>query len=929
MKKIKNIVFFLGIFQCLYSQDYKSNLDVAIEKGGDFSTINNNFDLKNKVLIERGGDYSMLKKFHDSVNSIDYTFFKQSLLDLYLASNKTDFESIEKFYSRLETKKEYLDEIHFGVIHSDFESINFDFTNDDTSSNSFILEEGALIAKEGFEYFTKHKATLVSPLTDKVLSSSVDLVFDNEFFYFNNIESLYSVELDFGDFKYELYKNGEFKEGRKNLTFAKSQLKSFAVKIIYTDGSFKTYNSTFEVEIGKISNDGSSRFSRSNKIVNKASENSLIKPYRVYGNRDNQIVSTKYFKDYDSNFEAPGVLSYKLYSSNKSSSYLENPVIIVDGFDPGNKRDLKRESKELKYGNKYLVDILNSNGYDVLICNFINYKFNGKNIDGGAGYIERNAYALIDLIHAVNRTLEKHNSQNQIKILGPSMGGLISRYALAYMEKNNLEHNVDYWVSFDSPHHGAHIPLSVQSALYMISDESVIAKEKWNHLLKSTAAKQMLINQIDPKRIQNQTLLRSEKYTCDPSFFNGRTEEQGFNTNGGSTFFQKFYKNLYSNGIEGSKGFPTKTVNLNIVNGSIDGLKTGNNSENVINVAVRGKWSNKTYATLNCWSQPYNGQNYNFSHFYRVLNNDYFILKNESDRSNLDIVSGGVFNAYNEIVTGFVKEESNRFRKVDVTKNKKTHTFIPTFSSLALKDPKRNWSKSLSFDILSDTDKELTYFDAYFAPSRNEYHTQLTEQNVNWVLNIVNKQLDKDEVRSNLLNEVTYLDSNSINESKVVSSKIVSTKDLTIFKDQNLDLLANEIKIKPNFIARHGSKISIKTVNQEYVSKDLLTYNNEKVFLESGLNRKTRKNKNEYVNLDDNVFEIKEGYTFYPNPAIERIYLNKEVEEVSIFDLNGSLLIKKQNSLNIDVTSLINGVYIIQTKNKENELKINKLIISK
>lgn len=47
-------------------------------------------------------------------------------------------------------------------------------------------------------------------------------------------------------------------------------------------------------------------------------------------------------------------------------------------------------------------------------------------------------------------------------MLGLSMGGVVARYALTTMEKEDYEHGVTYYVSFDSPHQGAHISRSLQ-----------------------------------------------------------------------------------------------------------------------------------------------------------------------------------------------------------------------------------------------------------------------------------------------------------------------------------------------------------------------------------------------------------------------------------------------------------------------------------
>jgi|GEM_PF-3041197 len=49
-------------------------------------------------------------------------------------------------------------------------------------------------------------------------------------------------------------------------------------------------------------------------------------------------------------------------------------------------------------------------------------------------------------------------------VVGVSMGGLVSRHALARMESEGADHDVDLFVSFDSPQEGAYLPIGIQAA---------------------------------------------------------------------------------------------------------------------------------------------------------------------------------------------------------------------------------------------------------------------------------------------------------------------------------------------------------------------------------------------------------------------------------------------------------------------------------
>ena len=81
-----------------------------------------------------------------------------------------------------------------------------------------------------------------------------------------------------------------------------------------------------------------------------------------------------------------------------------------------------------------LITKLRNDGFDVTLVNFPN----------GADFIERNAMAVVALLQRENLKLQQNGSSNQIVLIGPSMGGLVSRYALAYMEKITCRTTQDY-----------------------------------------------------------------------------------------------------------------------------------------------------------------------------------------------------------------------------------------------------------------------------------------------------------------------------------------------------------------------------------------------------------------------------------------------------------------------------------------------------
>ena len=94
-----------------------------------------------------------------------------------------------------------------------------------------------------------------------------------------------------------------------------------------------------------------------------------------------------------------------------------------------------------------------------------NYHVVEARYKNGADAIQRNAGFVRALIEWLGQTY-KLTSEDRIALVGYSMGGVVSRYALVEMEANSVDHMVDLFVTVDSPHKGAYIPIGVQQLGY-------------------------------------------------------------------------------------------------------------------------------------------------------------------------------------------------------------------------------------------------------------------------------------------------------------------------------------------------------------------------------------------------------------------------------------------------------------------------------
>ena len=119
------------------------------------------------------------------------------------------------------------------------------------------------------------------------------------------------------------------------------------------------------------------------------------------------------------------------------------PVIMVEGFPGGHPADYLYDT----FDQQGTATKLRAAGRDVVIVG----------LDKGADEIQRNADVLVACIR---KTLRR--TDQPLVVGGVSMGGLISRFALAAMEARGERHNTETFLTIDAPHAGAYTSLGAQ-----------------------------------------------------------------------------------------------------------------------------------------------------------------------------------------------------------------------------------------------------------------------------------------------------------------------------------------------------------------------------------------------------------------------------------------------------------------------------------
>lgn len=381
---------------------------------------------------------------------------------------------------------------------------------------------------------------------------------------------------------------------------------------------------------------------------------------------------------------------------------LDKPIIVLDGFDPGDTRKIGDIYASLSYGGQNLADVLRNEGFDVVILNAPVYTTNGKQIDGGADYIQRNAMVLVELIQHLN-SIKVGNEE--LVVLGPSMGGLIARYALAYMESNSLDAETRLYISFDSPHRGANIPISLQYLINYFAEEigDATAQQVVAELLNSPAAKEMLVDHLLGH------LLAGSTYEQDPN------KKLPLGAPGFRNEFQAELDAL---------GFPNNVRNVSMINGSGAGITTGSPGMSIIDTNLSVDALTSVDVALR-FTPPAN-QTITVTdvtvYFIGIPISTYQATSQASSASaGVDSAPGGTGSISDALDDGggnqFLIDFINALQQ-------DLYSFIPTMSSLAIDNP--DW---FAVPNLNDSP-----FVNYYMPNQNEPHVTVTAASAQFAL---------------------------------------------------------------------------------------------------------------------------------------------------------------------------------------------------
>ncbi|WJV47926.1 esterase/lipase family protein [Streptomyces flavofungini] len=367
-------------------------------------------------------------------------------------------------------------------------------------------------------------------------------------------------------------------------------------------------------------------------------------------------------------WELPGGTAW-VYRGEGNSA-LTRPVLLADGFNTGpSTPDFSWNALDFTSPFPFLSE-LRRRGRDVVLI----------------GYHERSASILDNAqatITAIQRAAAERAGGHPLVVGGFSMGGLVTRYALAKMESEpgGPDHGTRLYFSYDSPHRGAWIPIALQAFAHYIRKLDA----RFSDQINSAASRQLLAQHI-------------AEWQDAPAVDKEREE---------------FLAELARVG-----NWPRQPRTIGVANGV--GTGEGNGIRPGVD-AVLGKGLGIVGTDLNTQSAG----DAQLVATLRVLT----LKKPEIHTSGLpefDGAPGGTLEGF-----GILADALNKIAGLGVDVPVREHCFVPAVSAVAIRDVTSQDDLYSDINALAPEDSEL---DEFKVASQNEPHTHITEELCGWIL---------------------------------------------------------------------------------------------------------------------------------------------------------------------------------------------------
>jgi pimeloyl-ACP methyl ester carboxylesterase len=362
-------------------------------------------------------------------------------------------------------------------------------------------------------------------------------------------------------------------------------------------------------------------------------------------------------------WDLPGGKAWVFYATGRDQ--LSKPVILSDGFNMGPSK-LEELWPGLDRDDYSFATELRDRGHDLILL----------------GYAERSASILQNAntaIACIMRANDERLGDEPMTVGGFSMGGLVTRYALAKLESEGIDHRTGTYLSFDSPHRGAWIPIALQGLAHFLKATPALSNQ-----INSPAARQLLWRHIETA---------------------------------GGTPGQDRLRTEFLDALEAVGNWPRRPRLLGVANG------TGNGGGNGVKpgvdaIKVTSGWFNGT--TLRTQSA---GKDQEVARLKGLLSERRVVT---NDLPELDGAPGGTLASF-----GIAGEKLKITGKVETEPGTESICFVPAVSAVAIRDLDEQADVYADIDQIDPNESEL---DDFRCSSSNDPHSYMSEELGNWIL---------------------------------------------------------------------------------------------------------------------------------------------------------------------------------------------------
>ncbi|MCX4471759.1 alpha/beta hydrolase [Micromonospora sp. NBC_01655] len=367
-------------------------------------------------------------------------------------------------------------------------------------------------------------------------------------------------------------------------------------------------------------------------------------------------------------WDLPGGTAWVYFATG--NDVLTRPVILADGFNSG-PSTLEFSWAYLESGDYALISALRDSGRDVVLL----------------GFQERSASILDNAeaaTAAVLRAVAQRRGDAPLAVGGFSMGGLVTRYALAKLESEGIDHETALYWSYDSPHRGASVPVALQAFAHYIRD----LDSRFSDQMNSPAARELLAWHI-------------AEWNDQPAISQDRRD--------------------FLLALDEVGGWPRRPRRIGVANGVGTGVGNGNAAGAL---AVQGLGLAIVGTRLNV--QPA-GDDQLVAALRVVTTHTRQV--HTSGLPTVGSAPGGTLDGF-----GILADTLNAlptYLGMRAQAHIRSHCFVPAVSAVAIRDVDTEEALYTPVDTLDPGESEL---DEFRVASRNEEHTLITEELCSWLI---------------------------------------------------------------------------------------------------------------------------------------------------------------------------------------------------